>query len=190
MFKERKEIEDLVYGFFRIIDPSGHNEKKYKEYFGGLDDKEFTKWADDFFKDEEAHFFLEALPYHNEPTLPIIKKAAQFLDIPLDEYICFPHLGGVITAEQVPCGVLFLKRHQQLLSKKNNIAANINDRSFRTGQVVDDSKAARISDMDNYALQVTNSNAILHELLSMRADDLDGKSQLYEKISSEGFALQ
>lgn len=83
-----------------------------------------------------------------------------------------------------------MKRHQQIISKKNSIAGNVKSRSVKTGQVIGDSKGAKTSDMDNYALQTIGMNHMLKELMGARADDLKAKSQLYEKINNEGFAYQ
>jgi DNA-directed RNA polymerase beta subunit len=57
-------------------------------------------------------------------------------------------------------------------------------------QVTGDSKAARESDMENYSLQTIGAENALRELMGGRSDDIKAKSQMYEKISTEGFAMQ
>jgi len=102
--KKRKLIEEKVLKSFKLLDKTGLNEKTYKTFFKSLDDKQFTKWADSFFKDEEENFFLEVLPYKTEPKMADIKKAADYLKIPLNEYVYFNHLDGTRTAKPVPVG--------------------------------------------------------------------------------------
>jgi len=108
--KKRKEIEALVFKVFDILDKTKSNTERYKKYFKGLNDKRFTSWATKFLKDPEEHFFLEVLPYKNEPHLKDIKRAANVLKIPLEEIVTYPHLGGIQTPQPVPVGWVFVKR--------------------------------------------------------------------------------
>jgi hypothetical protein len=152
-----------------------------------MTDPQFEKWIKEFIGNEEENFFLEVIPHKNEPSLVEIEKAAKLLNIPLEERVVFPHSGGVKTKNAVPVGWLMLKRHQQIVSKKNSIANSLRQRNQRTGQVTGDSKAARESDMEVYALQTIGAKHALKELLGARADDLQSKQQMYGKINTEGF---
>ena len=53
---------------------------------------------------------------------------------------------------KVPCGYCTIKRVQQILSKKNHYATDIDDRSLKTGDVKSESKVAAISEPETYAL--------------------------------------
>jgi len=102
---KRKKMEDMILKTFSLLDTSGANTDKHKKFFKSLDDKAFTKWADNFFKDKEQNFFLEVMPYENEPHMDDIKKAAKFLDVPLDETVKLNYLDGeVYTKDPVPVG--------------------------------------------------------------------------------------
>jgi len=169
------------------LDKTGLNSRKYAEFFRSMDDAKFKRWLEAFLKDEEENFFLEIIPHKNEPSLGDIEKAAKLLGIPLEERVVFPANGGVKTKDAVPVGWLLIKRHQQIVSKKNSLANGIRQRNQRTGQVTGDSKAARESDMENYALQTVGANHALKELMGARADDMHSKKQMYGKISTEGF---
>jgi len=85
---------------------------------------------------------------------------------------------------------LFIKRHQQILSKKNSIASNIKQRNAKHGQVIGDSKAARLTDLDHFAYQTIDAKAALKELMGARSDDMNAKAEMYEAINSEGFVQQ
>jgi hypothetical protein len=187
--EKRNKIEKLVLESFNKLDRTHKNVDKFKEFFKKMNDTQFEKWANNFFKDEDSFFQLEALPYQ-EPTMKEIQETANFLQVPLEEYVTFKHAGDYTTQEKVPVGYIYLKRHQQILSKKNNLAFDIKQRNFKTGQVTGHSKAARESDLENYALQTIGATACLKELLGARADDMSAKDQLYTNIAQEGYANQ
>lgn len=136
--KKRQEIETLIYNFFNIIDVTGMNTKKYKEMFDGMTDEQFNKYMKKFLYDDNQNFYLEILPNKNEPNLKQIKKCADLLKIPLDEYVYYRHDGDkdnpVRTSYRVPVGYLILKRMQQTLSKKNTYSLSISSRNMKTGQ--------------------------------------------------------
>jgi hypothetical protein len=54
-------------------------------------------------------------------------------------------------------------------------------------QVIGESKNSRVSDADNYALSVVQSDAALREFMSSRSDDLHMKQQMLKKINQDGY---
>jgi hypothetical protein len=107
--KNRKKIEDLVLTVIDTLDPGGTNGKKYRDLFKSMDDKKFEKWARAFSK-EGRFLSIEVLPLKNEPKLEDIKKAADYLKLPLDEYVYFRHDGHsanpIRTQYRVPVGYI------------------------------------------------------------------------------------
>jgi hypothetical protein len=186
--EKRKKIESMIYSVFDRLDRSGENTTHYKEFFKAMNDTQFSKFMTTFLADEDEHFYLNVLPYGGEPTLQEIQKAADVLKIPLKEEVVFDHLGGIKTRAAVPVGYMFLKRHQQLLSKGNQVTTDIKKRNSKTGQVTGDDKASRLSDLDSSSLQTINADKIVKEFVTARADDMEAKSQLYGNIAQEGFA--
>jgi hypothetical protein len=188
--KKRKEIETMVLTVINLLDSSGLNGKKYETLFKSMDDKKFEKWAKSF--NGSKFLTVEVLPLKNEPTLDDIKKAADYLKIPLDEYIYYRHDGHsenpIRSQHRVPVGYLFIKKMQQMLIKKNSYTVGISNRSMKTGQVMGDDKSARVSDVETYALTVLGANECLKELLGPRADNMEKKQQLYHNISIYGYS--
>jgi len=184
---KRRRVEQLVLDVFSALDKTGGNTAHYRAFFKSMSDEQFARWIGGFLRDEEENFYLEAIPGRNEPALADIEKAAKILGVPLNERVTFPHLGGVKTREAVPVGWLLIKRHQQIVSKKNDAAQGARQRNPRTGQVTGEDKSARTSDMEHYSLQTVGAEHALEELLGPRADDLRAKGRMYEKIGSEGF---
>lgn len=189
---KRKKVEELILKTFSLIDPTGANTKKQKEFFSKMNDKQFDTWFKGFLKDPKANFYMELLPYKNEPTLKEIKDAADFLKVPLEEYVYFRNDGNkenpLRTRDRVPVGFLNLKRMQQILSKKNSFSLDINVRNAKTGQVTGDSKVARLSDMENYSFNVMGADNALKELMGPRSDNRESKQQLYQNIATYGYA--
>jgi len=185
--EKRRAIERLVLGFFSEIDKTNTNKKKYEEFFASLNDVQFKTWINKFLKSEDENFYLDVMPYKNEPSLKDIEKTAKFLKVPLEERVILPHLGNIKTNTTVPVGYLLIKRHQQILSKKNSIANTITQRNQKTGQVTGKSKAARDTDYDTYSLQTIGAEEALKEIMTARSDDMKAKEDMYYKISQEGF---
>ena len=189
---KRKQIEALIYDFFSTIDITGANTKKYKEMFSKMSDEQFNKYMKKFLYDDSMNFYLEVLPNKNEPTLKLIKKCADKLGIPLDEYVYYRHDGDkdkpIRTSYKVPVGNLILKRMQQTLSKKNTYSLSISSRNMKTGTVTGHDKIARISDVESYSLAAIGADNALKELLGSRADNMESKTELYKQIGMYGYA--
>jgi len=184
---KRKKIETSVLETFRILDKTGRNAERYQAFFKSMSDAQFEKWVKSFLADKDENFFLECMPYDSEPSLEEIEKAAKYLKIPLKETVTFRHLNGVQSSEPVPVGYLNIKRHQQIVSKKTNLSHGIRERNQKTGQVTGSAKAARLTDMDNYALQTMGAEDALAEMMGPRSDDMRKKGQMYEQINLQGF---
>jgi hypothetical protein len=188
---KRKQIQDLIYKTITTLDKTGTNTKTYEDFFSKLSDAQFDAFMKKFLNDSSENFYMEILPYENEPNLRDIKKAADDLGIPLEEYVYYRHDGNkdnpLRTREKVPVGHLHLKRLQQVLSKKNSYSLDIDQRNMKTGQVTSDSKVARISDAENYALTVMGADYALQEFMGPRADNAKKKLQMYQDIATQGY---
>lgn len=128
------------------------------------------------------------LPFE-EMKMPQIKKAADILHCPLEEYIYYRHINkdGTRTKMRVPVGYVNIKRVQQILSKKNHYSFDIEDRSLKTGDVKGESKVASLSDVESLCLSAIGADKALEEFLGPRADNTSGKIQMYRQIARDGF---
>ena len=61
--EKRKKMESEIYRFFKMIDPSGTNEKFYREQFSGMSDAEFDRYFKGFFADPKAYLQLHTIDY-------------------------------------------------------------------------------------------------------------------------------
>lgn len=76
------------------MDITGMNTKKYKNKFSKMSDDEFHRYMRKFLSDDDANFYLEIKPFENEPKLEDIKNTADFLKVPLEEYVYMPYING------------------------------------------------------------------------------------------------
>lgn len=188
----RKEIENLFFNFFSILDPSGRNTKKYKELFSSMSDDEFDKYMKRMCTDNKMYPVLDIVTYEFDLAMENIKKAANFLNVPLFEYVMIPHISDdpnnpIATKYKVPVGYIHEKRVQQMVRKKTGLSTEITKRDARTGQVVDEDKNARITIDESFCLLTFGGDKAAKEFLSARSDDLVMKEEMYTKIRNDGF---
>jgi len=193
--QRRKAVMDVLLGTMKRLDPSGLNAKKYKEMFDKMSDKEFEKWADDFFNDESKNLYLEIEEFDREVNLDEIEAAASFLGIPLYERVASPHLTGksddaIVTPQPVPVGYCHVKKMQQFILKKNSGSIHVNKRNSKTGQVIGDDKNGRNSDAETYALLNIGAEHALKEFMGPRADDPVMQAQMMNAIQMNGFVTE
>jgi hypothetical protein len=187
--EKRKRIEDLVLGVLKRMDnPRMANYNRYRAMFAAMSDDQFSKWAASMGHELDDTITMTQLPYE-EMKMSQIKAAADFIGIPLEEYVYFRHLGPnpIRTKIPVPVGYAPIRRVQQLLSKKNRYAFDNEDIGLKDGQVKGDSKVASFSDPEVYSLAAIDANYAIQELLGPRADSQKKKLEMYKNISRDGY---
>lgn len=188
----RKKMEKTTQDTFNILDPTGTNSKKYKEMLSSMTQKEFDEFFTELFNDDNLFLILDVVDYERELDIEKLKKAAEYLGVPLTERIIMPHLNmdkenPIVTKVEAIVGYIVIKRVQQMVMKKNSASTDIGERSPVTGQVTGDDKNARSSDQENIALCATGAWNVLQEFLGPRADGLVRKNQMYADITNKGY---
>jgi len=189
---KRKEMEDLIYGFFDLFDPSGRNTEYYRNKFKSMSDAEFDQYFKLLFEQDDPYLTATMVDYENPLKIENIEKAAKFLDVPLFEKVVLPYASQdpnnpIITKHECLVGYLNIKRLQQLNFKKIGISTDISERNMITGQVTGHDKNSRNSDQETIALLTVGANVSLKELMSMRADDMVMKAEMNKKIARDGY---
>jgi len=92
--EKRKKIEEMILTTMNKMDKTCTNGNKYKAFFKSMSDDQFSKWAKSFLNDPEENFYMEILPYKNEPKLKDLIEAGKYLNVPLDEYIYYRDNGN------------------------------------------------------------------------------------------------
>jgi hypothetical protein len=189
---KRKEMEDLIYGFFDLFDPSGRNTDYYRNKFKSMSDDEFDQYFKLLFEQDDPYLTATMVDYENPLKIENIEKAAKFLGVPLFEKVVLPYASQdpnnpIITKHECLVGYLNIKRLQQLNFKKIGISTDISERNMITGQVAGHDKNSRNSDQETIALLTVGANVSLKELMSMRADDMVMKAEMNKKIARDGY---
>ena len=190
--KKRKEMEELVYGFFDLFDPTGRNTEYYRNKFKAMNDAEFDQYFKLLFAQEDPYLTATMVDYENPVQIENIEKAADFLNVPLFEKVVIPYASSdpnnpVITKHECMVGYLNIKRLQQINFKKLGLSTDVSERNMITGQVTGHDKNSRNSDQETTALLTYGANVSLKELMSMRADDKVMKDEMNKKIARDGY---
>ena len=193
--KKRASMENLIYKFFKAMDKTGENTKKYKEMFKPMTEAKFKSFFKEFFENEYHYLILEMVDYERTVTIEDIEDAAKVLNVPLYEYVTFPHITmdkehPIVTVQPVPVGYIHIKRPQQTVMKKNGMSTAINQRSAITNQVMGQDKNGRESDLENCMLVSLGMEKTLKELNGPRADDGVAKKEMLQAIATKGYVTE
>jgi hypothetical protein len=91
-----------------------------------------------------------------------------------------------VTNEKVLLLHLNQRRVQQTLSVKNHVSTSIDKRNPKTGQVIDDDKNSRTSDMEMYQLIFQGAFDKLREDYGPKSDNLVAKNEMLYQIQRKG----
>lgn len=193
--KKRVKMESLIYKFFSAFDKSGDNTKKYKAMFKPMTEAKFKSFFKEFFANEYHYLILDMVDYERTIQIEDIEDAAKVLNVPLYEYVTFPHITmdkdrPIVTSHPVPVGYIHLKRPQQTVMKKNGMSTEINQRSAITNQVMGKDKNGRESDLENCMLTSLGMQHTLKELNGPRADDSVAKKEMLQAIATKGYVTE
>lgn len=193
--EKRAEISKFLIQLYNHLDPTGKNTQKFKNQTDKLTDAQFIALFTSIVNDPKKHLYLEIEAFVNEPDYETIEKAAY--DIVGDEYchlydyIAMPHLSDdpdkpYFTKNKILNGYINMRRVQQLVNNKNHIPTSVGKRDPRTAQVTQESKAARISDVEQFALICQGNEVILKEMFGPRGGDPVMRDEMEHQIATTG----
>lgn len=190
--QKRKTMMNRLLTAMKLLDPTGDNAKFYKDKFGAMSDQEFDAYFKKFFNNQKANFYLEIVEYERDLDINNIVKCAEFLKVPLLEYVACPYLSTdkdevIVTPFPVPVGYIHQKRLPQTLMKKSSGSTKIQKRSPLTGQVTAEDKNARVSNMETFSMAALGAKDALREFMGPRADNMRAKSEMYNDIAKNGY---
>lgn len=193
MNDKRQKIQELVYKTLSAMDPTGINANKYKAFFESMSDQQFSKWMNDFIKDEKSFIRLDIEEFDPKRVLRFenIEKAAKVLNIKLFEYVYMPHLSSdpnrpVRTRQPVLVGYINVKRPQQLVTKKTGLTLSDTNRDETSGIAKGDSKGGTTTGIENEMLVGVDADEILSEFCGVRGDNAAEYDNMISAISETG----
>lgn len=194
--EKRKEITEFITNLFDIIDPSGANSKKFINDHKNMTDSQFILKMKEFTDNDKKNLYVEFESFENEPNFETIDKAADFVGekyVKLFDYMAMPEISPdpnnpIYTTHKVFNGYINMRRVQQIVDVKNHIPTSIDKRDPKTNQVTQDSKAARVSDVELFGLLCQNNINILKEMYGPRGGDPVMRDEMNYQISTSEVA--
>ena len=185
----RKRMEDLIYKFFDLFDPTGRNTEWYKNKFKDMSDAQFVGTL---FKEKVPYLRATMVDYENPMEIDNYEKAAKFLNVPLFEEVIIPYASPdpnkpIVSKYKCVVGYLNMKRMQQLNFKKLGLSTETSERNMLTGQVTGHDKNSRNSDNETSSMLAMGANETLKEFMSARADDMVMKKEMNQSIMRNGY---
>lgn len=191
---ERKQrVIDYICNALDLLEGGNVNSSRYRKEWETMSDAEFLKMMERLRDNENDQLvYLEVIEFERDIKLENIEKCAQFMGVPLYEYVAIPDVTGdpnnvVVTPEPVPVGYAHYKRMQQTVLKKNSASIRADRKNPKTGQLVSDEKTVRNTDVETYAMMSLGATEGLKEFMGPRADDPVMENEMYTAISDNGY---
>ena len=108
---KKDAIIDKIVKVMSALDVTGYNAERERKRLSAMSLDEMGKWLESFKKNEDENFYLDVQPFHNEPNLEQIEKAAKVTGTKLHQYVYFRHDGmdgdgnPIRTKKRVPVGL-------------------------------------------------------------------------------------
>ncbi|MFW6247235.1 MAG: hypothetical protein ACOC22_03640 [bacterium] len=181
--KKEKEILDFI---IKVYDLLGNDDvkKSVENKLSHIGEGKIKKRI----KDDKLKFYYTVAPFENV-TFDDIKKAADYLNISLDEYVYMPEY-DMWTKNAVPCGISYIQALEQTADFYSNVRSMGKYQSI-TGQAVKGKSVEggqSFGALDLNAMLTTNADNLIDELMSLRADEHQGKRQVINSIINNGKA--
>lgn len=190
--EKRKEITEFITTLFNMLDPTGLNAEKFINSHKKMSDSQFILKMNEFINNDKDNLYLEFESFENEPNFETIEKAADYVGdkyVKLFDYMAMPEVSGdpnnpVYTTHKIFNGYINMRRVQQIVDVKNHIPTSVDKRDPKTNQVTQESKAARVSDVELFSLLCQNNTNILKEMYGPRGGDPVMRDEMNYQIST------
>lgn len=184
--KQREEVEELVIKYFDTVDKSHTNSDYYKKLFSEMDDNQFIKMMERKFP-----FRLHYRPSVVEPSMTDAENGLKVLGVPMLEELNLGFLytnkdGKAVKSQKCLVGYTHLKKVQQMVTKKNKWATEIENRDMKTGLLKSGDKGAGTSEREFESLTTLGLEKTIEEFSKPKADAMLAKNVMYSNISTTG----
>ena len=163
MNEKRIKAQKQILEFMKDIDPTGNNYELWKMKLNKMTDSDFDKFMKNIHNDCKKNHLEVQLDQSSKNgydmlNMDHIEKLAKKYGIKLREYVIFRHLNKddpdhpFVTATPVPVVVMYIRKMQQMVQKKNFSAGNIDVVNPLTGQVTGDSASSKITNPETQVL--------------------------------------
>lgn len=184
--KQREEVEELVIKYFDAVDKSHTNSDYYKKLFAEMNDDQFIEMMQRKFP-----FRLHYRPSVVEPSMSDAENGLKVLGVPMLEELNLGFLytdkeGRPVKSQKCLVGYTHLKKVQQMVTKKNKWATEIENRDMKTGLLKSNDKGAGTSEREFESLTTLGLEKTIEEFSKPKADAMLAKNVMYSNISTTG----
>ena len=187
----RSKIEAYVYKVMSILDPAGDNTKRWKAFFGSLDDKGFEKFMKNL-ADKKVAMNLVMPNMKKNIRVQDLLEAAKEVNYKTSHRLWMPDRTRpgrkYLTNEKYLVLTLPIRRAQQEIDKKLSVPERDNKIDALTGQVVSTDKASSISAIEIQNLHVRGLDQTLTELVRVRGGDVSAYGDFSRQLEENGEA--
>ncbi len=155
------------------------NSKKAEEFIDSLSDEEIEKYAKEW--RNGVHFANPVFEGAKEPDLRYLQKVVGFKELKSEVY---DGVTGEKFMEPVTVGVMYILKLHHLVDDKVH-ARSIGPYSLVTQQPLGGKAqfgGQRFGEMEVWALEGYGAAYALHEMLTVKSDDVTGRNKTYEAI--------
>ena len=184
--KLREDIECFLIEFMDKLDKTHINSEYLQEKWAKMSDIQFEQWLK-----KKYPLQLQVRAWEIEPVMKDFYDAADVVGCTILEKIAEPFL--YVNKNGIPVNTkpalkmrLNIKKVQQIITKKNKVSIDINNRDFKSGRLMTEDKGAATSDKEQESLAVMGLYNTMDEFSTIKADAMNAKSQAYNQILTTG----
>lgn len=186
--EKRKKVIDYICKYMKKLDPSGDNEKIWKDKLEKMSDKQFSEFMDKIKNKEKNLFFYLPNMKKNLTTSEIIEIADE-LKLDFFEQIYIEDISTkrkFLTPQKYFIIDLPIRRAKQYLFGKISIPDSDRKIDVMTGQVIKPDKGSRLSLIETQILMNKNLRNSILELIKVRGGDVNTYNEYKNRILNEG----
>lgn len=187
MNANRKKAEELIYNVFDKADPSHTNSDYYKKIFATMSDDDFMEFCK-----RRLPFRFHEQAFKIEPKMYQVIDAFKVLNKPLFEKVKLPYVyinskGEPVETQECLVIYIHLKRMKQMLTKKNHVTIDIEDRDMKTGLLNTSNRGGKETDREFESLATMGLEYTMDEFARPKGDAMAASAQMSNEILSKGY---
>lgn len=188
MTPKRQKVEAHILKYFKKIEPSGYNEKRYKEMFAKMSDKQFDDWMKDI-RDKKIKLVLFTPNLKVVLNIADLRNVAKELGIKLFEKILMTDKATglrYLTNQEYLIIRLPIRRTRQFLMHKLSVPESDKRLDALTGQVTKPDKASSLSFVEAQFLHGRGLDKTILEFMKVRGGDIHAYAQFKQQLEETG----
>lgn len=188
MTPKRQKVEAHILKYFKKIEPSGYNEKRYKEMFTKMSDKQFDDWMKNI-RDKKVKLVLFTPNLKVVLNIADLRTVAKELGIKLFEKILMTDKATglrYLTNQEYLIIRLPIRRTRQFLMHKLSVPESDKRLDALTGQVTKPDKASSLSFVEAQFLHGRGLDKTILEFMKVRGGDIHAYAQFKQQLEETG----